>query len=327
MFKRITQRRRRTIPAAPRDSLCVCVPCPSVVFDSLNSSHSLKQITLHEFHGLPQPTPISSLLLLLLKHGTRLIFLETLRVIQMDSNVTAQTFKPQKFLFGLLSVPPVSLFYSIRDLSTGLRKDTVAWPSSAPTTQQRTNERKKNDRTHKTQFKFFFFLFSFSYQILFSFFFFFFRGGGQKKKDDGYMLYTCRLFISTSASDSAHCIPYTHDRKSQAQPEQQKRKKGPRRRRRRDTTRFFNTTFTFVHDGKYAKVFLVCAHAYPIYESSDQCVSVLCIIHVCRMLFIFIRPADAIGQSGQGLNSPTRQIRKQRPSPSSALRNSPQPVD
>jgi hypothetical protein len=96
----------------------------------------------------------------------------------MDSNVTAQTFKPQKFLFGLLSVPPVSLFYSIRDLSTGLRKDTVAWPSSAPTTQQRTNERKKNDRTHKTQFKFFFFLFSFSYQILFSFFFFFFRGGG-----------------------------------------------------------------------------------------------------------------------------------------------------
>ena len=69
----------------PRSSerlcVCVCVPCPSVVFDSLNSSHSLKQITLHEFHGLPQPTPISSLLLLLLKHGTRLIFLETLRVI------------------------------------------------------------------------------------------------------------------------------------------------------------------------------------------------------------------------------------------------------
>ena len=39
MFKRITQRRRRrTIPAAPRDCVCVCVPCPSVVFDSLNSA-------------------------------------------------------------------------------------------------------------------------------------------------------------------------------------------------------------------------------------------------------------------------------------------------
>ena len=173
----------------------------------------------------------------------------------MDSNVTAQTFKPQKFLF----VPPVSLFYSIRDLSTGLRKDTVAWPSSAPTTQQRTNE-KKNDRTHKTQFKFFFFFFLFLIKFSFPSSSSSSLGAEDRRRKTtgtcyiraGY-LYRRRPRTRPIVSRTHTIVNHRHSRSSRKEEEKEAMPE------KRDTTRFFNTTFTFVHDGKYAKVSCMCA--------------------------------------------------------------------